>query len=219
MFSRKVFAIMIIPLILMSFASFGYAHFTHTVDKKYKIHAYCDEVDIESYKIYSHIGDEYVDDRVVNNDTLVFSVDVYVGWFVWIGLVIKNNDVLPMDYEQANLEIETIPSDSVTWQSREFLYGPFTEAEFNHNPDVWRYVTASTWEQKLDPEEGVIGQTPSPPPVTIQGPPAAWHPCKMISWIYLEILDGPDTFTIEVSVSLDLTIAQPYVEEEHEVVP
>jgi hypothetical protein len=84
---------------------------------------------------------------------------------------------------------------------------------------VWRYVTASTWEEKLDPDEGIIGLTPTPPPVTIQGPPAHWNPCKAISWIYIGNVDGPETFTVEVSVSPGVTIAEPYVEEEHEVVP
>jgi hypothetical protein len=217
MINRKVMVMMIIPLLLIPSASYAYAHYTYTIEKKYKIHIYCFEVDIESYKIYSHIGDEYVDDQIING-TLVFSVDVYQGWFVWVGLVIKNNGYIAMDYEQTNLEIETIPSDGVTWQIREFLYGPFTEADFNHNPDVWRYVTASTWEEKLDPEEGIIGLTPTPPPVTIQGPPASSNPCKLISWIYIGNVNGPETFTIEVSVSPGVTIAEPYVEEELAVV-
>ena len=218
MFNRKVVAMMIIPLLLIPFASLGFAHFTHTIEKKYKIHVDCGEVEIESYKIYSYIGDEYVDDRLVD-DILVFSVDVYRGWFVWVGLVIKNNEFMTMNYEETDLEIETIPSDGVTWQIREFLYGPFTEAEFNHNPDVWRYVTGSTWEEKLDPEEGIIGRTPTPPPVPVQGPPASNNPCKLIAWTYIENLDGPETFTVQITVSPVVTIAEPYVEEEHEVVP
>ena len=218
MLNQKVLVVLIIPLLLIPLASFGYAHFTYTVEKKYKIHVYCGEVDIESYKIYSHINDKYVDDQLVNG-TLFFSADVYVGWFVWVGLVIKNNGLFAMNYEQTNLEIETIPSDSVTWQSKEFLYGPFTEADFNHNPDVWRYVTASSWEEKLDPEEGIIGRTPTPPPVIVEGPPAHNNPCKLIAWIYIEIMDGPETFTIEVSVSPGVTIAEPYTEEEQAVMP
>ena len=218
MINKKILTMIIIPLLLIPLTSFGYAHFTHTIEKRYKIHIYCGEVDIESYKIYSHIDDEDIDDQLING-TLIFSADVYLGWFVWVGLVIKNNGLFDMNYEQTNLEIETIPPDSVIWQSNEFLYGPFTEAEFNHNPDVWRYVTGSSWEEKLDPEEGVIGQTPTPPPVYLEGPPAHYNACKLIAWIYIEIVDGPETFTIEVSVSPVVTIAEPYVEEEHPVVP
>ncbi|MDH5461907.1 MAG: hypothetical protein OEX09_06785 [Candidatus Bathyarchaeota archaeon] len=218
MLNQKVLVVLIIPLLLIPLASFGYAHFTYTVEKKYKIHVYCGEVDIESYKIYSHIDDNYVADQLING-TLFFSADVYEGWFVWVGLVIKNNGLFDMNYEQTNLEIETIPSDSVTWQSKEFLYGPFTEADFNHNPDVWRYVTSSSWEEKLDPEEGIIGLTPTPSPVIVEGPPAHFNPCKLIAWIYIEIVDGPETFTIEVSVDLGVTIAEPYTEEEQAIMP
>lgn len=207
---------MIIPLLLIPSASYAYAHYTYTIEKKYKIHVYCGEVDIETYKIYSPIDDNYVDDHLINN-TLTFTVDVYLGWYVWVGFLVKNNGLYAMNYEETDLQIETIPSNDVTWQINEFYYGPMTQGEFNHNPDVWRDITGDNYEEKLDPEEGIIGQTPTPLPIYLE-PDGDHNLNKLIVWIYIESVDGPETFTVEVSVNVGVTIEEPYAEEELAVV-
>lgn len=208
---------MIIPLLLISSSSFGYAHFTHTIDKKYKIHVDCGKADIETYKIYSPVDDKLVDDQLVNN-TLIFSLVAYPGWYVWVGFLVKNNGIYAMNYEETDFHIETIPSVGVTWQSKEFYYGPMTQAEFNHNPDVWRDITGDNYEEKLDPEEGIISIPSTPPPVYLE-PDGDHNTNKLVVWMYIEIVDGPETFTIEVSINISVTIAEPYIEEAHEVTP
>lgn len=215
--NQKILVMLIIPLLLIPSASYAYAHYTYTIEKRYKIHVDCGEVNIETYKIYSPVDDKDVDDQLIN-DTLSFSADVYLGWYVWVGFLVKNNGIYAMNYEQTDLQIETIPSDSVTWQIKEFYYGPMTKGEFNHNPDVWRDITGSTYEEKLDPEEGIIGQTPTSPPIYLE-PDGDHNSNKLIVWIYIESVTGPETFTIEISINTGTTIAEPYVEEELAVTP
>jgi len=218
MLNQKVLVVMIIPLLLIPLASFAYAHYTYTIEKKYKIHVYCGEVDIETYKIYSPLDDKYVDDQLINN-TLSFSADVWLGWYVWVGFLVKNNGLYAMNYEGTDIQIQTIPPDSVTWQINEFYYGPMTKGEFNHNPDVWRSITGDNYEEKLDPNTGIIGLESERAYTPIYLEPDGDHNLnKLIVWIYMETLTGPETFTVEISINTSTTIAESYEVEQHEVI-
>jgi len=215
--SRKLLVTLIIPLLLIPIAGFAYAHYTYTIEKKYKIHVYCGEIDIETYKIYSPLDDKYVDDQLVNN-TLSFSADVWLCWYVWVGFLVKNNGLYAMNYEDTDIQIQTIPSSSVTWQINKFYYGPMTKGEFNHNPDVWRSITCSNYLEKLDPNTGIIGVTPNTDDPIYLEPDGDHNQNKLIVWIYMKTLTGPENFTVEISINTRTTIAESYQTEQHSVI-
>ena len=204
MLNHKILTIILIPMLLIPIMGFGYAHIRSTVVKKYKLHVQFAYLDIESYKIYSPWIDESITDQLLD-DTLYINTTVFPSWYVWVGLVIKNNGIFAMNVEEPTYQIITTPPDSVTWNTSQFYYGPYKKADFN--PTVWGDITGSNYQDKLNPDEGVIDVKSEDTPVYLEPPPANNNKCKLIVWIYLHIVDGPDNFTMELSITIPGTIA------------
>lgn len=197
MLNRKILALILLPMLLAPLMSFSYAHVTSFVVKKYKLHIQFSYLDIESYKIYSPWNDDNITDQLFG-DTLYINTTIFPSWHAWVGLVIKNNGIFNMKLEEPTYQIIMTPEDSATWNTNEFYYGPYTEAGFN--PLVWGDITGDNYQDKLDPDEGVIGVESEDPPVYLEPPPASRNKCKLIMWIYLHIEDGPDDFIMELSI-------------------
>lgn len=211
MLNRKILTVILLPMLLIPMMSISYAHVRSIVVKKYKLHVQFGYLDIESYKIYSPWNDDNITDQLLD-DTLYINTTVFPSWYAWVGLVIKNNGIFTMKFEEPTYQVMMIPEDSVTWNSSEFYYGPYTEAGFN--PLVWSNIEGSNYQDKLDPDEGVIGVESEDPPVYLEPPPASRNKCKMIVWIYLHIEDGPDDFIMELSIIISgIIIDVSWVEE------
>lgn len=204
MLNHKILTIILIPMLLIPIMSFAYAHFRSTVVKKYKLHVQISYLDIESYKIYSPWNDENITDQLLD-DTLYINTTVFPSWYVWVGLVIKNNGIFAMNVEEPTYQNITTPPDSVTWNTSEFYYGPYKKGEFN--PAVWGDITGNNYQDKLHHDEGVIGVESEDTSVYLEPPPASRNKCKLIVWIYLHIVDCPDDFIMELSIIISGTIA------------
>ena len=209
MLNHKILTAILIPILLIPMAGFTYAHLTDTVIKRYKLHVVCGEINLETYKVYSPYNDMNISRHLVD-DTLIISATVSTPWFIWVGFMIKNNGIYAMNITEPTYQVTMSPPDSVTWNATEFYYGPYTEAEFNSNPDVWKSITGANYTEKLDPEEGVIGVESATPPVTLE--PDGHNKNKLIVWIYLEIDDAPDDFEVEISIIIPATMVEPLIE-------
>lgn len=203
MLNRKIIIVILLPMLLITTMSYSYAHHRSLVEKKYKLHVQFGYLNIESYKIYSPYNDENITDQLFD-DTLYINATVFPSWYAWVGLVIKNNGDFAMTLEEPTYQVTMSPPNSVTWNATEFYYGPYTEAGFN--PLVWSGITGSNYQDKLDPDEGVIGVESEAPPIYLEPPPASRNKCKLIVWIYLHIIDGPPDFIMELSIIISGTI-------------
>jgi hypothetical protein len=203
MLNRKIIIVILLPMLLMLTMSYSYAHNRSLVEKKYKLHVEFGYLDIESYKFYSPYKDENTTDQLIDGN-LYISTTVFPSWYAWIGLVIKNNGIFPMNLEEPTYQVTMIPPDSVTWNASEFYYGPYKKAGFN--PLVWSDITGANYQDKLDPDKGVIGVDSEDFPITLEPPPANTNKCKLIVWIYLHIIDGPPDFIMELSIIISGTI-------------
>jgi len=205
--NHKILIAILIPILLIPLAGCTYAHMTDTVTKKYKLHPVCGMVDIESYKVYSP-WNETMSDGLVDN-TLFISAIVSPPWYVWVGFVIKNNGIYPINVTEVTYQVT---GDSVVWNASEFYYGPYSRGDFN--PAVWDDITGADYQDKLDPDDGVKNATSERvyPPVYLEPPPASRNKCKLIVWIYLEITDAPDDFEMQLSIIIPAIMVEPLVE-------
>jgi len=168
---KRLFTILIIPLLLIPMATLGYAHLTDSVVKKYKLYVGFPMIEIGSYKVLSKYDDCLIK-KWLQDNMLTIQTKVFPGWFAWIGLVLHNGGDQPV--------LVTAPSYSVydpnnVWQyftHTEYFYGPYDKGEFaTADPQVWDGLK---WWQL-------------PPKVTPINPPITLEPChKLILWIKLK---------------------------------
>lgn len=191
---------LLVPLLLVSMAAYSYAHFTDVVETRYKLHAKCLIVDIKSYKVLSEYDDEDItkipsDDELTAMDgTSTISISTtkaFPGWWVWIGLLIQNQGSFTADVYAPTYEISD-PS-GVGVYTEEYFYGPYTGADFN---EVWAKIR---W-QDLQDHGAPSGHVPARP-VPLQPEE------KMVVWIYLELLDGPTDFEVQIRITINAELA------------
>jgi len=194
---KRLFMILIIPILLIPLASLGYAHFTDNVEKRYKIHVAMPEINITSYKVLCKWDDDLIK-KHLEETTLTIQTRVFPGWYAWIGLILHNSGVQPVSVYMPSYDVYD-PNN--VWQyftHTDYFYGPYDEGEFaTADPPVWGGIK---WWQ-LPPEAD-----PTEPPIVLE-------PChKLVLWIKLEYGCPPlKKFEIEISISVlcipDLTEA------------
>ncbi|MFQ5999493.1 MAG: hypothetical protein ACE5J6_01810 [Candidatus Bathyarchaeia archaeon] len=212
MVSKKLFAVLIIPMLLIPLAGYGYAHWTDTVFKRYKFHFKWSDCLIKSYKSETDIpnyGDSVLDvyppTDLLPTDTLVVTANVSDNWgkpgnwSLWIGLLIHNQGVDDVLLDVPDLTIDPAPKSAFFEQPVTYFYGPYTQGDFaTADPIVWDSIKYPDL-----PPPGEI------PPGDI---PVLVEPChKIVMWIFLELkqdYSGP-TFIIEITVTLVQTLASP----------
>jgi len=191
----RLITILLIPMLLIPVASLVYAHFTDSVEKKYKIHVKFPVIEIGSYKVLSKWDDRLIKKWLVD-DTLTIQTKVFPGWYAWIGLVLHNAGDQPVTICEPTY---TVYDPNNVWQyftHTEYLYGPYDKGEFaTADPMVWDGLK---WWQ-LPPDA-----VPTPPPVVLD--PS--H--KLILWVKLKFSPTISTsytceFTIKISISVPCT--------------
>ena len=208
MATKKLLAALIIPILLIPLASYGYAHWTDSVFKKYKFHFEWPDCLIKSYKVLTDIpefGDSVLDvfppDDLLPTDTLVITANISDNWgnpgnwSLWIGLLIHNQGVENVVLDVPEVTIDPASQSIYFEPPVTYFYGPYTEGDFTHQePMVWGGI-----------------KYPNLPPFPSFIPPTV-EPChKVVIWIFLELKDdyaGP-TFVIEITVTLVQTLAGP----------
>lgn len=175
---KQLFALLIIPMLLVPMAGLSYAHFTGSVVKKYKLHVCGPQIEIKNYTIVTSCWLK----RVIKvsppigelpTDTISISSKIFPCWFVWIGLVLHNQGCIPAKVNVSEYIIDD-PDDVWKWfKHKEFFYGPYTEEELEAVRDkVWDH---RVW-WRMPPK----CVTPTEPPITLQ-------PCqRLVLWIKLK---------------------------------
>lgn len=210
--NTKLLVSILIPMLLIPLAGFGYAHWTDSVTKQIKMHMGCVKASIISYKCLSKF-DEWIDidppeDQVPEEgfNTLRISTDnAFPGWCVWIGLLIKNQGSLPVEIGIPEYKVTMNPPDSVSYTLNEYFYGPYKGGEFN-DAGVWDGIGGGNYEGILDPDEGVNGVDDELPPIKLE-PDGGLNENKLVIWIYLEIEDGTEDFVLEIEIILHAVLA------------
>lgn len=206
--NAKIVTAILIPIILMSIASYGYAHWTDSVTKKYKIHVRCTYTKIKTNKVLT----DWVDDKFITkipSDTELEATDgTYAlsistnqacpGFDVWIGLMLHNQGFLPERVYPPTFSVTAHPPNSVSYKYSNFTYGIFSEGDFTN---YYGRINRQNFRDLLKPDVGLVGETPIYLPQVIK-------PCeKLVIWIYIELLDGPPQFTLEIAISVNTELA------------
>ena len=209
MANAKIITIIIIPMLFICMASYGYAHWTDNVFKQYKFHFLCVEAEITSYKVLTE--HKYNDDKITvyptsdeleqmgGTSTLQISAIIpEPGWYIWVGLVIHNQGVPPVLVDVPTYEFSDSNGIAGNFTHDEYFYGPFIKGEFaniKNDPRVWDgikyYDLPSTYPQTT-------------PPVRLE------HCEKLILWIKLQLspdYSGPMDFSLQIAIILTATLA------------
>ena len=208
--NTKILAVLIIPLLLISMGAYSYAHFTDSVVKKYKLHVKCFMVEIKSYKAVSRFDDDLItknppDDvleAMGGTTTISLSTNkAFPGWYVWVGLLIQNEGDFPAEVNKPSYDISDPAGVGV--YTEEYFYGPYTHGEFvSVDYTVWGGIR---W-QDLE----AYGAPPGArqPPLQLE-PYGKAYKNKMVLWIYLELLNGPDDFVVHIEINITPTATYP----------
>lgn len=210
--NSKIVTGILIPMILISIASYGYAHWTDSVTKKYKLHVQCTQTKIKTNKVLTDwVDDEYIikvpsDEELSEMDgsySLSISTDrACPGFDVWIGLMLHNqNPVLSERVYAPTFTVSQDPPDSVSYEFSSFTYGIFSNGDFTDYYAASAGFNRKNFRSVLDPSEGIIGKTPIDLPVVIE-------PChKLVIWTYLKLIDGPTQFTVQIEIAVNTELA------------
>jgi len=189
---KRLFTLIIIPLLLIPTITMTYAHLTNSVVKKYKLHISVPTMEIGSYKLLSKYDDDLIKESLEDN-TLTFETKVFPEWYAWIGLILHNGGDQPVQVDPPYYDVYD-PNN--IWQyfiHIEYFYGPYNKGEFaTADPKVWDGLK---WWQL-------------PPNVTPTEPPITLDPChKLVLWIKLKFTTitqscCPEKFKIRISICI-----------------
>ena len=209
--NTKLLAAILIPMLVIPLAGFGYAHWTDSVTKQIKIHVGYVESTIKSYKCLSEFDDDWIEKDPPEDlvpaegiSTLRIWTDrAFPTWWVWLGFIIQNQGPLPVEVDVPEYEVTMTPPDSVSYTTEEYFYGPYT-------PEEWQTAKKTVWDPitwKYLKEYGAPpGSVPSPIYLKAYGPHVE---NRMVLWIFLQLNDAPPGFVIEMEISLHTVLALP----------
>jgi len=192
MIRKRLFILIIIPLLLIPMASLGYAHFTDSVVKKYKIHVKFPVIDITSYKVLSK-WDDCLIRKWLEDNTLTIQTKVFPGWFAWIGLILHNSGDEPVTVYAPSYNVYDPNNVWQCFNHTEYFYGPYDKGEFaTADPMVWDGL--KWWQLPPKPD-------PTQPPITLE------YCHKLVLWIKLRFSSTSTStkFTIKISISVPCT--------------
>jgi len=225
MINHKLITALLIPMLLIPMAGFGYAHWTDSVTKQIKMHVGCFEVEIKTYKILSPWDDELIerwpsDDELEAMDgtsTIWFSTHIFPGWYAWVGFIIQNQGMFPARVDAPTYEVED-PNNIWTWFIHdEYYYGPWPRNDVPKGIYDHVFVQSKKHLGEPLPPNAVPPPPPGnvPPPIYLEvyneiaGPTSK---DSMVMWIFLKLReDCPITppFYIKISITVTATLAIP----------
>lgn len=212
--NTKLLAAILIPMLLIPLASFGYAHWTDSVTKQIKMHVGYVDASVKSYKCVSEFDDDWImkdppepgSEYPEGIKTLRIWTDrAFPGWWVWIGLIIQNQGPFPVEVDVPHYKVTMTPSDSVSYTHEEYFYGPYTTKEWQTAKKTnWDFITWKYLKEYGAPP----GDVDVPPPIYLE----AYGPHvenRMVLWIFIELIDAQEGFVIEIEISLHTVLALP----------
>jgi hypothetical protein len=218
--SAKIVTAILIPMLLMSVASYAYAHWTDSVNKRYKLHVRCTYTDIKTNKVLT----DWVDDKDITkipsdeelsemDGSYVLEVRTHLGspgFDVWIGMMLHNQGSLPERVYPPTFIVETSPPHGISIESTNFTYGIFSGGEFT---EYYAGINRKNFREKLDPNTGIVGETSKDPAHTPthgmeRSLPLVIEPCqKIVIWTYLRFNDGRPRFNIRIRIAVNSELA------------
>jgi hypothetical protein len=194
---KRLFVLLVIPLLLIPTVALSYAHFTDDAAEKYILDVAFPQIEICSCKVLSRY-DGCLINKYLKDTTLTIQTRVFPGWFAWIGLIIHNCGQTPISVSAPTYSVY---DPNHAWQyftHKEYFYGPYDDGQFaTANPTVWDSLS---WSQ-LPPKP-----TPTPPPILL----APSH--KVVLWIKLVYTSTSYScncyckqFTIKISITIQCT--------------
>lgn len=210
----KIITAILIPMVLISTASYGYAHWTDSITKRYKLHVRCTQTKIKTNKVLT----DWVDDQYIikipsdleleaMDGTYTLSISTNracPGFDVWIGFMLHNQAEREANgAEMVYPPIFTVtqdPPNSVSYEYSSFTYGIFSQGDFT---DYYAGINRKNFRDALDPSKGIVDKTPIDPPL-----PRVIEPCnKLVIWTYLKIIDGHPEFTVQIEIAVHTEFA------------
>ena len=202
--NTKLFAAILVPMLLIPLAGFGYAHWTDSVTKQIKFHVGYVDATIKSYKCLSEFNDDSIkreppEDKVPAEGTKtirIWTESAFPGWWVWIGLLIQNQGPFPVKVDIPEYNVTMVPPNSVEYTTEEYFYGPYTNQGWQTAKEtVWDHVTWKYLKENGAPPGNVTS------PITLEqyGPS---NEDRMVLWIKLEIIDGTEDFELTIEMTL-----------------
>ena len=213
----KMFALLIIPLLLIPIIAVGSAHWYDYVYKQYKMHVGRVDSEIITYKVLVPCGEKLTqvwppDDKMPTK-TITISTKVYPGWYCWIGFIIQNQGYFPVWISEPKYDVID-PSHVWPWFTHtEYYYGQKIDGTSYgwERPDVPQSVYAFVKIKKTQPWH-VLPPPPGniPPPVYLE----AYGPHtknSMVMWIKLKLSNNcpSNNFQIQISLTITSTMASP----------
>lgn len=202
--NTKLLTAILVPMLLLPLAGFGYAHWTDSVTKQIKFHVGYVDATIKSYKCLSEFNDDWIfreppEDDVPAGGTKtirIWTERAFPGWWVWIGLIIQNQGPFPVEVGVPEYTVTMEPPGSVLYKTEEYFYGPYNTQEWQTaKKTVWDPITWKYLKEYGAPPGNV---TPSIP-LEQHGPS---NENRMVIWIYLGIIDGTEDFEITIEITL-----------------
>jgi hypothetical protein len=206
--SAKITTAILIPIMLMSVASYAYAHWTDSVNKRYKLHVRCTYTKIKTNKVLTDwVDDEFIM-KIPSDEELSEMDGSYIleirtnrgspGFDLWIGMMLHNQGSLPERVYPLTFVVQTSPPNGISIESTNFTYGIFSGGEFT---DYYAGIKRSNFREKLDPNTGIVGEAPIDLPVVIE-------PCqKIVIWTYLRFIDGRPRFNVRIRIAVNSELA------------
>jgi len=135
---RRLTALILIPLILLTLTGMAYTHWADRVEIIGVVKTGKWRPEIGSYKIVTPVG--YDEKNPVNGkisedkqSLLVTCANVSEGWNIWVGLIIANEGTIPAEISEPDIYIW--PTDqSGGFNVETYLYGPYDRGE---HTEVW----------------------------------------------------------------------------------
>lgn len=167
----KLTALILIPLIAMAILGISYSHWQQTLFITGTVTTGKWGTEIGSCKVlYPHGYDEQMDiadQKTSNNQTLQIIIEGTTGsWYMWVGLVIPNDGMLPAqvktpiyEYILNSMNIESCFTNTT------YFYGPFNRGDFNA---VWDGTQIQDLPLPESTDPPFTTPPPQIPPVTLE---------------------------------------------------
>jgi len=204
-------ALFMVLVVILSIAGFTYAHWGKSVQIIGTVEMAHVRMTVISYKAltsqdiekYSIVKSELSGDGHL---LTLKCTNLRPCWFIWIGLKTQNRGSLPANVKPPEYSFEGPDGFEDYFETEEYFYGPYPEAEDHDNPihGVWR--NAKVGRELL--EDGTVAFTN-----TVNSPSFPVDPDeKVVAWIWIHCeedatgeLEG-ETVTLYIKIVDDIAI-------------
>jgi hypothetical protein len=198
--NEKIAAIFCTILVAMSLSGVAYSHWSDTVNIMGTVEMAHLEIVIGSEKVLSPHNDRITVSKPDKQTLQIIAEDVSPCWYVWIGLLIHNEGILPAEAKEPVITFEDPDNLQDYIDSYTYFYGPHTGGD--HNSYVWG-SHAKLENLPDDGDEPLFPAEPVEPPVPID-------PCQhVVTWTWVHF-DTDDNSMMGKTIKIFITIVDDF---------